>query len=173
MRWLDINAVHTIYTYTRTQPEYLAQIYDRKEKKKIEISRPFAVQEYNKYMGGVDMMDRILLIALYPHEFKNHKWYLRIFFHLLNMSIVNSWILYKKNVDENMSLLNFKASIVWTMLELEKANKRGRKSNSKEQKTSQNKKKPKKCIPPEIRYDQIDHYPLKKKMAGMLLVAMI
>lgn len=23
--------------------------------------------------------------------------------------------------------------------------------------------KPKKCIPPEIRYDQIDHYPLKKK----------
>lgn len=107
------------------------------KKKKIEISRPFAIQEYNKFMGRVDMMDR--MIAHYPHGFKNCKWYLRIFFHLLNMSIVNSWILYRKNVDENIPLLNFKASIVWTMLELEKANKRGRKSNSKEQKAQKKK----------------------------------
>jgi len=130
------------------------------KKKKTEISGPVAVQEYNNFMGGVDMMDR--MIAHYPHGFKNRKWYLRIFFHLVNMAIVNSWILYRKSVDGSMSLLNFKGSIVWTMLELQKANKRGRKSNSVDQKTPPKKRKSKKSIPLEIRYDNIDHYPLKK-----------
>lgn len=129
------------------------------KKKKIEISRPFAVQEYNKFMGGIDMMDR--MIAHYPHGFKNRKWYFRIFFHLLNMSIVNSWILYRK-INENTPLLNFKASIVWTMLELGKANKRGKKS-SNDLKTTPKKKKPKKSTPPELRYDGVDHYPQKKE----------
>jgi len=63
----------------------------------------------------MDMMDR--MIAHYPHGLKNRKWYLRIFFHLVNMTIVNSWILYRKSVDGIMSLLNFKDSKVWTMLE--------------------------------------------------------
>ena len=96
-------------------------------------------------------MDR--MIAHYHHGFKNRKCYLRIFFHLVNMAIVNSWILYRKSVDGSMSLLNFKGSIVWTMLELQKANKRGRKSNSVEQKTPPKKRKIKKSIPLEIRYD--------------------
>lgn len=110
-------------------------------------------------MGGVDLMDR--MIAHYPHGFKNRKWYLRIFFHLLNMSIVNSWILYRKT-NENTSLLNFKASTVWTMLELGKANKRGRKS-SLDSKSPSTKKKPKNRIPPELRYNGVDHYPIKKE----------
>lgn len=131
------------------------------KKKKIEISRPFAVQEYNNFMGGVDMMDR--MIAHYPHGFENRKWYLRIFFHLVNMAIVNSWILYRKSVDGNMSLLKFKGSVVWTMLELQKAKKRGRKSNSIGQKTPPIKRKYKKSIPTEITYDNIDHYPSKKE----------
>jgi hypothetical protein len=31
-----------------------------------------------------------------------------------NYYIVNSWILYRKSVDVNMSLLNFKGLIVWS-----------------------------------------------------------
>jgi len=122
-------------------------------------------------MRGVDMMDR--MITHYPHTFKNRKWYLRIFFHLVNMAIVNSWILYRKSVDGNMSLLNFKGSIVWTMLELQKAKKRGRRSNSMDQKTPPIKRKYKKSIPTEIRYDNIDHYPLKKETGYKLLAAVM
>lgn len=59
-------------------------------------------------MGGVDLMDR--MIAHYPHGFKSKKWYFRVFFHLLNMSIVNSWILYRKTYN-NMPLVTFKAHI--------------------------------------------------------------
>lgn len=33
IKWLDTKAVHTISTYAGTQPEDLAQRYNRKEKK--------------------------------------------------------------------------------------------------------------------------------------------
>ncbi|KAF0747906.1 piggyBac transposable element-derived protein 3-like [Aphis craccivora] len=65
----------------------------------------------------------------YPHGFKNKKWYLRVFFHFLNVSIINSWILYREKCTD-IPLLNFKTSIVWTMLQIGKHSgpKRGRKS---------------------------------------------
>lgn len=75
IRWLDTKAVHTISTYSGTAPVDFTQRYDQKENKNIEISWPFATQEYNniriQYMGGVDMMDKI--IPHYPHGIKNRK----------------------------------------------------------------------------------------------------
>jgi len=78
VRWKDTKLVHTISTYAGAHPEDTTSRYDRKEKKRIEVTRPFSIREYNKFMGGVDLMDR--MIAHYPHGFKNKKWYLRIFF---------------------------------------------------------------------------------------------
>lgn len=80
----------------------------------------------------------------------------------MNISIINSWILYKKAIDPNLTLVQFKASIVWTMIELGKqTSKRGRKS-SLEIKLPP-KKKPTRIMstPAEIRYDNTNHYPLK------------
>lgn len=84
VRWKDTKLVHTISTYAGAIPEDTTKRYDRKDKKRTEVSRPFSIQEYNKFMGGVDLMDR--MIAHYPHGFKNKKWYLRVFFHFLNVS---------------------------------------------------------------------------------------
>lgn len=93
VRWKDTKLVHTISTYAGAIPEDTTMRYDRKDRKRIEVTRPFSIQEYNKFMGGVDLMDR--MIAHYPHGFKNKKWYLRVFFHFLNVSIVNSWIIWR------------------------------------------------------------------------------
>jgi len=78
------------------------------------------------FMGGVDMMDR--MISHYAHLFKNKKWYHRIFFHFLNVSIVNAWIIYKKKTNNNMSLLNFKAEVATSLIVFNKttSKKRGR-----------------------------------------------
>lgn len=105
-------------------------------------------------------MDR--MIAHYPHGFKNRKWYLLIFFHFLNISIIHSWTLFKKSIDPNLPLVQFKASSVWTLLQLGKQSpKRGRKSDSFTQLPP--KKKPTRVVstPAEIRYDNNNHYPLK------------
>lgn len=131
VRWQDNKLVHTISSYAGASPEGEVTRYDRKSKIRIVLPRPFAIEEYNRFMGGVDMMDR--MVAHYPHGFKNKRWYLRIFFHFLNMSIINSWILYRKTVDPNMPLVQFKAQLVWTMLKVGlHSSKRGRKSNIEE-----------------------------------------
>lgn len=158
LRWQDTKPVHTVSTYAGAHPEDTVKRYDRKLKEKIDVTRPFSIQEYNKFMGGVDnMMDK--MIAHYPHGFKNKKWYLRVFFHLLNMAIINSWLLYRKDVDSTYPLLHFKASIVWTMLELGKEVKRGRKSIPDD--SPKTKKKRIIGTIPELRFDDDSHYPKK------------
>lgn len=160
LRWKDNKAVHTISTYAGSQPEDIAKRWDRKNKKEVLVERPFAIQQYNMFMGGVDLMDR--MISYYPHGFKNKKWYLRMFFHLLNMAIVNSWILYRQKVDKEFPLLNFKAAVATSLLNLgtvEKV-KRGRQGPSFSPPPLK-----KRALAPraplEFRYDGEDHYPEK------------
>ena len=38
-----------------------------------------------------------MLLSLYKTKHSTRKWHHRIFFHLINLSIVNSWILYKSH----------------------------------------------------------------------------
>lgn len=132
LRWIDKREVHMISSYAGAEPFDEILRYDKKEKTMIPITRPFCIQEYNKCMGGVDFMDR--LISHYPHGFKKKKWYLRIFFQFLNTSIVNSWILYRQSQNPPLSLLRFKASIATSLTQLnstsDRLKKRGRPSNS-------------------------------------------
>src|SRR5678815_2772656 len=74
------------------------------------------IRDSNKYMVGVDLAD--MLIELYRINFKSRKWYTRIFYYLLDLSVVNAWLLYrrvhvskgllKKNI---MPLVYFKTAI--------------------------------------------------------------
>lgn len=78
VRWKDTKLVHIISTYAGAIPEDTTMRYDRKDRKRIEVTRPFSIQEYNKFMGGVDLMDR--MIAHYPHGFKNKNGISEFFF---------------------------------------------------------------------------------------------
>ena len=64
--------------------------------------------------GGVDLMDS--LIALYKINIRSKKWHHSIFFHFLDVAVVNSWLLYRKDCEmskvsqkDQLSLLQFKA----------------------------------------------------------------
>jgi hypothetical protein len=74
----------------------------------------FDVPVYNKFMSGVDLLDS--LIALYRIKIRSRKWYHRIVFHLLDMTVVNIWLLYRRDCascdihkKQQFSLLEFKA----------------------------------------------------------------
>lgn len=45
-------------------------------------------------MGGVDHLDS--LIALYRTKIRSRKWYHRIVFHMLNLTAVEAWLLYRR-----------------------------------------------------------------------------
>ncbi|KRX30423.1 PiggyBac transposable element-derived protein 3, partial [Trichinella murrelli] len=71
VRWHDSAVVDLSSTYVCTQPVC------KKEKTLVDVSCPAIVNEYNKYMGGVDLAR--MLRALYRIDHRSRKWYRRIF----------------------------------------------------------------------------------------------
>ncbi|CAH1979543.1 unnamed protein product [Acanthoscelides obtectus] len=65
------------------------------------IPRPKSIEIYNNYMGGVDLLDSML--GYHRILIRSKKFYLRIFFHFLDMLCCNSWILWRRALTENNS----------------------------------------------------------------------
>jgi hypothetical protein len=54
--------------------------------------KPNLVIDYTKHMGGVDRSDHF--IASYQFTRRTRKWYCKVFFWLLEVSVINSYLLY-------------------------------------------------------------------------------
>ena len=63
--------------------------------KKVTVVCPGIVHIYNTNMGAVDSMDSCL--GLYRMFFRGNKWYLRIFFHIMDMAVINAWLLNRRD----------------------------------------------------------------------------
>lgn len=63
---------------------------------------PNIIQLYKKSMGGEDLAD--CLIALYRINIRSKLYYHRLIFHMMDISIVNSWIPNRRDV-ENLNIL--------------------------------------------------------------------
>ena len=59
--------------------------------------KPQAVNEYNKYTLGVDRMDQRLSYYQFTH--KSVRWWRKVFFWMLDVAVVNSYVLYTKHTD--------------------------------------------------------------------------
>lgn len=58
------------------------------------VRKPGAINDYNTYMGGVDKSDQLL--ARYNVLHKTRKWWKTLFFHLIDVAVVNSYIIFEK-----------------------------------------------------------------------------
>ena len=72
-------------------------------------------------MGGVDLVD--MLVSLYRISIRSKKYYLKIVFHFIDLSIVNGWLLYRRHclqlrlhTNEIRSLLQFRVEIAEALL---------------------------------------------------------
>lgn len=96
-------------------------------------SVPLSCNILQQIMGGVDLMDS--LIVLYRTAIRSKKWYHRIVFHLLDLTVVNAWLLYRRgcrscnvNTKDQISLRDFKISVAACLCQEKKGKtkKRGR-----------------------------------------------
>ena len=79
--------------------------------KKVDVMKPNCVEDYNKNMGGTDLADRCF--QYYSHTHRSLKWWKIVFFHLLNICIVNARVMFTSIVgNKNVSNLDFRLGIV-------------------------------------------------------------
>ena len=62
------------------------------------VTKPAVVNAYNHSMNGVDVADQ--LTVYYSFVRKTRKWWRKIFFYLLEVSVVNSYLLYKQTISQ-------------------------------------------------------------------------
>uniref|UniRef100_A0A3B4XHS3 PiggyBac transposable element-derived protein domain-containing protein n=1 Tax=Seriola lalandi dorsalis TaxID=1841481 RepID=A0A3B4XHS3_SERLL len=136
-RWMDSSVIHMASSCTGVSPTDEAERWNKK-KKMLKVQRPFAVKLYNQHMGGVDQMDQ--MVATYPHRRRNKRWYITVFFHLVDVAVVNAWFLYRMSGNEAKDLLHFKASTARALI-----NAGSRRAVVK--------------VPPEVRYAPGNHWP--------------
>ena len=78
------------------------------------IWKPKAVDEYNKYMGGVDQSDQLVLYYGYSH--RQVKWWRRVLFHLLDLCLVNAQILYNTVHGNKLTQMDFRIAVAKALL---------------------------------------------------------
>lgn len=172
LKWFDNKSVCLASTFCGSQPTDIVQRFDRKSKTKIDIPRPNMIKQYNHFMGGVDLLDG--LISYYRIGLRSRKWYMKIFFHFIDLVIVTAWIRYRTDMLETglekkhiLDSLAFRAEVAEGLCLLEKGEntrKRGRPSGSVERDFQEKKKRSQTQPIPQfdVRTDKIAHFPIEK-----------
>ena len=96
--------------------------------REVDVTQPVVIQRYNAYMNGVDRSDQML--ANNHCLRKCRKWWKVLFFHLIDIAVVNAYILFKQHQRDNpdnealsrsnnYSLLQFREELIRKLCGLE------------------------------------------------------
>lgn len=166
--WKDNKVVNLLSTFGGQLPITAVKRYDKVSKASKDIPCPYIIHEYNKHMGGVDLLDAN--IARHKILTKSKKWYIRIFYHLLDLTLANAWLLYRRigktkgnSYMEKLTFFDFRMEVAKCLCKVGQSNniKRGRPSSGtiEEMVAAKKTKGPTRYVPPrDIRLDQVGHW---------------
>ena len=150
VKWHDNTPVSIATNYSFVYPVGNTTRHLHKLKKKITIKIPKVVSEYNKSMGGVDLLDK--QVTLYRTRIHGKKWWFPIFNQMLDVAVVNCWRIHNiVNKDENLTLLETRRRLTLPLL-------------SKTSSSNRHRPKPQRSIlrrervSEEVRYDSGNHF---------------
>ena len=92
IQWMDKRPVTLLTTFHDSSSIQTTRRTRHAENGQEVVSKPAAIAEYNKFMGGVDKSDQFL--SYYTFHHRTLKWWKRAAFHLLNLACVNAYIIY-------------------------------------------------------------------------------
>ena len=170
-RWYDNNVVSCPSTLHGCDPTDLAKRRSSKKKNHVHVSRPIVIKDYNENMGGVNVLD--MLISLYRINIRSTKYYMKIIFHLIDLSSVKAWLLYRRHCSQHqvqkkniLSLLTFRIDVAKALLKSSPSPspaRRGRPSlddvSNKNHATTAIRAMPVPTPPASTRIDKFDHWP--------------
>lgn len=106
-KWKDNRIVHLASNFHGTEVDTVKRT--QKDGSKLQVPCPRIIKDYNKYMGGVDKADQ--LRALYCVNRKSHKWWHRLFWGILDITFVNSYIINNALQNKKISVLEFRRAV--------------------------------------------------------------
>ena len=125
-KWMDNKAVHMVSNFHGSEVSFVYRT--QKDGSKKEFSCPTVVKNYNQDMGGVDKAD--MLCSIHGLGRKSKKWWHRIFFGILDRTLVNASISYMKLERKSISILDFRRSVAQELLTIARIPKVGRPSST-------------------------------------------
>ena len=116
IKWMDKRAVTVLSTihYTSTTP----MTRRNHQCSGVEtVQKPVMIEQYNKFMGGVDKGYQ--LVTYYGFYHVSKKWWKRVFFHLLDISLVNAYLLYCSVTPskQRLSHMDFRLAVASGLIE--------------------------------------------------------
>lgn len=125
LKWYGNRAVTTLSTFAGAEPITSVGRWEHSKKMTLQVDCPSAVSIYNKFMGSVDQLDA--LTAYYRIHIRSKKFYLKIFFHFIDMVVVVAWLLYRRDsvalgvpTKQRIDVLKFKFYIATCLLKQDK-----------------------------------------------------
>ncbi|CAF1455356.1 unnamed protein product [Rotaria magnacalcarata] len=171
-RWYDNNIVTCLSTLSGCESIDMVKRWSSSQKQHIQVKRPNVIKLYNTHMEGVDLLD--MLVSFYRINNRSKKYYMKIIFHLIDLSVVNGWLLYCRDCsqfrlskNEILSSLQFRVEIAEALMKSvvsKHSIQRGRPSlrlRSKENTPSPHPRAaPIRTPPASIRLDGFNHWPM-------------
>lgn len=118
VKWYDNKAVHLISSYVGVEPIGQVQRWSSTSRTHVTVEQPAIIREYNRFMGGVDLCD--MLVELYRCDIRGKRYYLRIVFHVIDVCVVNAWLLYRRHCAQSgmrhQPLVDFRMQVAQALL---------------------------------------------------------
>lgn len=165
VKWFDNKCVNLLSNACGITPLSSVKRWSKESKAKIAIPCPSLIPAYNEHMGGIDLSD--MLVHLYKTPAKSRRWYIPLFGYFLDLCVAYSWLVYKRDCDllsqKPMSLKRFRLAVAQSLSQVNKpASKVGRPSSSSPppQKRLYTPRPSHSKPQPDVRYDNLGHWPL-------------
>lgn len=112
VRWKDRREVYMLTTFHKDQ---MIQLNKKNRKTEDFVKKPECVVLYNQNMGAVDRTD--MMLSSTECVRKTLKWYKKLFFHSLDLCVLNSHALFLTQHPEKLALADFQLNLARQLLE--------------------------------------------------------
>ncbi|XP_066258244.1 piggyBac transposable element-derived protein 2-like [Euwallacea similis] len=117
VKWNDNKCVSIASNFDTITPMATVTRWNGKTKSRMPIQQPRIIFNYNQYMGGVDHHD--WLLEKYSIAIRGKKWYWCLFTRIIDMAMINSFLLYRRvNGKNSITLKDFRREIAISYLKL-------------------------------------------------------
>ena len=136
VKWMDTKGVVLLSTIDSCVSTVNVKRRVKGQKEKVTVPHPIIVKAYNQGMKGTDVMDQLKVTYEVDRRYPR-KFYLRLFFDLIDIGFVNAFIVYTKLMEENFphsrrlkTLKDFKPGVTMHLIGSFSCRKRLKKSLS-------------------------------------------